>query len=348
MSVAENRKELLKKLTGGEPPRLWCPPLTHYRSDGCLDLMRIEAHWRSVLPHVCSFLVPGSTGDAWEMLQDEIVQLLDFSMELVGTLEARMLVGMLKPESRQSVEGMVKIMEGVKRRTGEDDEIDALAAAGITGFTVTAPHGEDISREKIKAGLEAVLDTGLPVALYQLPQVTGNEIAPETFEDLAAAYANLIMFKDSSGADKVALADNGRSGVFLMRGAEGDYARWARETGGPYNGWLLSTGNCFGRQLAEIRDSLAGNMFSDARGKSDRLTRVIEKLFALVAGLPAGNPFANAGKAADHYMAHGPDALDVEPPMLHAGERLPREVIEEAGKILKDADMLPDKGYLEG
>lgn len=348
MTVESTRRDIIKRLCNGDPPRLWCPPLTHYRGDGSLDLIRIEAHWRAMLPHVSSFLVPGSTGDAWEMIQDEINHLLDFSMELAARLEARLLVGMLKPDTDQVRTAMQRMIEGIKRRSGEDDPIAAMAAVRAVAFTVTAPHGEGLSQESIKAGLSVVLGTGLPVALYQLPQITGNEVAPETFAELADSYPNLILFKDSSGKDTVALADKGESGVFLTRGAEGDYARWARETGGPYHGWLLSTGNCFGRQLAEIRDSLAGSLLSDARGKSDRLTRVIEKLFALVADLPAGNPFANANKAADHYMAFGPDALDVEPPMLHAGERLPREIIEKAGKILKDADMMPEKGYLEG
>ena len=78
-----------------------------------------------------------------------------------------------------------------------------------------------------------MLGLGYPIALYQLPQVTENEITPETVAELASRFPNFYLFKDTSGEDRVALADLDLQGVFLVRGAEGQYHQWPRAVGGP-------------------------------------------------------------------------------------------------------------------
>jgi len=70
-------------------------------------------------------------------------------------------------------------------------------------------------------GLTPTLELGVPVALYQLPQVTLNEIGPELVSNLAGRFPNFILFKDSSGGDRVVLSGMDLGGVFTMRGAEG-------------------------------------------------------------------------------------------------------------------------------
>jgi hypothetical protein len=62
--------------------------------------------------------------------------------------------------------------------------------------------------------------------------------------------------------------------------------------------------------------------------------------------LPHGNAFANANKAMDHFMAHGPRAASLPPPRLHSGEVLPPEVIARTGDALNRRGLLPAKGYL--
>jgi dihydrodipicolinate synthase/N-acetylneuraminate lyase len=73
-----------------------------------------------------------------------------------------------------------------------------------------------------------VFGLGLPTALYQLPQVTGNTMAPELVAGLAERFSNLLLFKDSDGRDEVALSGQMPAEVTLLRGAEGDYARWSK------------------------------------------------------------------------------------------------------------------------
>jgi len=347
-SIAEKRRILLRELVGDEAPRLWCPPLTHYTSDGALDKQRMAAHWASMIPNVHAFLVPGSTGDGWEMTEQESHSLLDFALELAGRLAALLLIGVLRTDVPSMCNAISETMAVLKRKTGAKEPVAALKQARVCGFAVCPARGAELAQDQIQAGLETVLELGLPTALYQLPQVTQNEMSPSLIARLAERYANFVMVKDSSGNDRIALADRGQGGIFLVRGAEGHYAEWLQESGGPYRGLLLSTANCFSAQLKEIVVGLEAGKTGEARNASARLTRVVESVFKLVKDLPKGNSYANANKAMDHFMAYGAKAERVPPPMLHAGVRLPEDLIKAAGDVLKKAKLIPGTGYLNG
>ena len=222
-----------------------------------------------------------------------------------------------------------------------------LKAKHILGFTFCPPTGKALAQSEITAGLSTILDLGLPTALYQLPQVTESEIEPETFAELTKRYANLIFLKDSSGDDRIALSAFDKEGIFMIRGAEGDYARWLSDAGGPYNGFLLSTANCFARELHEVIERLESGDREKAQEISNRLTIATNSVFALVKPLPYGNAFTNANKAIDHFFAFGPDAIKKDRPMLHAKVRLPADIIEATRDILVQCRLMPQKGYLE-
>ena len=235
----------------------------------------------------------------------------------------------------------------MKMKTGEGEPLKAMKASHVCGFVVCPPRGSMLTQEEMVAGLESVLDLGLPTALYQLPQMTENEMSPALMARLADRYANLILFKDSSGDDRVALGKDGPQELFLTRGAEGRYAQWLHETGGPYDGLLLSTANSFPGELREVIDLLEEGNTEEAVALSDRLTRAVEEVFKLVADIPDGNPFANANKAMDHYRAFGVQGRTVTPPRLHAGMPIPEEVILKTGDVLESLDLIPETGYLE-
>jgi len=74
------RSTLLKQLFPKGVPTLWCPLLTHYHSAGGIDSGRIAAHLQHLAPNVKGFLIPGSTGDAWELEEPEYWQLLEFAL----------------------------------------------------------------------------------------------------------------------------------------------------------------------------------------------------------------------------------------------------------------------------
>jgi dihydrodipicolinate synthase/N-acetylneuraminate lyase len=352
MTIAEQRAALTARMIGPEIPRLWCPPLMHYTGGegphpyGRLDIARVAAHWRVMCPYVGGFLVPGSTGDGWEMDEDELVEVVDVALDLAVELGAHVLIGVLRTDTLAMRRVIAATVERLQVQTGESEPLAALGARNVAGFTITAPKGQTLSQDEIREGLESVLAMDLPMALYQLPQVTENEISPEVFRTLTARYPNVLLFKDTSGEDCVAEADRGESGVFLMRGAEGNYARVLEKGGGCYQGFLLSSANSFADALNGILSLVVTERMAEAEALSDRVTGVMAAVFDALAGLPHGGVFANGNKAIDHFMAYGPKAMEAPAPMLHAGVRLPRTALETTRDILARAEFLPEAGYL--
>jgi len=345
-SISERRAAALRRLFPGSVPGLWCPLLTHYNTEGALDASRIAAHLRHLAFHVKGFLIPGSTGDGWELSDAEFRQLIEVALDQVEDLNLNLLIGILKPDASTAATAINEITGFIKSRTGRTDPAVALGEARVCGFTVCPPRGSEVSQPEIERALTSILEAGLPTAVYQLPQVTQNEISPEVASNLATRFENFLMFKDSSGTDRVALSGKGLAGVFTVRGAEGDYAQWLRPAGGPYNGFLLSTANCFARELGQLIEDISARGFDAAKKMSERLSMVIGEAFRLVNPLPDGNPYANANKAMDHFFAYGPQAASVPPPRLHAGSHLPVEMIRATGEILSRYDLMPDQGYL--
>jgi dihydrodipicolinate synthase/N-acetylneuraminate lyase len=308
----------------------------------------MHVHFNHVVPWVKGFLIPGSTGDGWELTEDETLEVADFAIQQARTREISLLLGVLKADvetMKRTISSMIKMLK--ENPTGKEDAGKILQANHVCGFTVCPPRGKSLTQHQIEAGLSAILDMGMPTALYQLPQVTENEVAPEIFERLVQKYANLVFFKDSSGQDYIATSDVHKGGVFLVRGAEGSYAQWLTDTGGSYNGFLLSTANCFSQNLLFLIESLEKNDQERARDISERLTTVVSEVFALVHPLPYGNPFTNANKAIDHFFAFGPSANTTEGPVLHEKIRIPQDIIQAAGAILTHYNLIPEKGYME-
>jgi len=353
------RRDLQRRLFPAGVPRLWCPPLAHYDQDGGIDHVRSAAHLAFIARWSRGWLVPGSTGDGWELTPAEAQEVVDLALAEAPRLGAKVLVGALRPDAAEAA----RVVRDTSARVGADwracflngdggsagsDTGDRLGVA-LCGFAACPPRGADLTQEELGKALGELLSLGAPLALYQLPQVTENEMSPGLVASLARRFPNFVLFKDTSGADRVAAAQAAGldlEGVFLVRGAEGEYAAHLRPNGGEYDGLLLSTANSFGAQLyAIIELSLAGRRVQ-AEQLSSRLSALVLELFAIVGSLSDGNPFANAAKAADHFFAHGPRALTAPPPRLHAGSVLPREVLAATGEALGRYDLLPVRGYL--
>jgi dihydrodipicolinate synthase/N-acetylneuraminate lyase len=346
-TVASKRKNLQEVLFPRGIPPLWCPPLTHFDAGRRIDLTRMEAHLAWMMPHVKGYLVPGSTGDGWDLDDAETDTVVRFAVEMARTRGVSLLLGALRKKTTDVTVSIERYLGILHKLTGKSDPLAALVAAGVSGFTICPPAGKDLDQATIVAALEIILDMGLPVALYQLPQVTENEAAPETFAKLVAKYPNLILFKDSSGADRIALSGVDARGVFLVRGAEGDYARWLRSAGGAYDGFLLSTANSFPAGLLSVVNGIREGRLAEALRVSTALSGTVGEVFGLVGEIPCGNAFTNANKAIEHFMAFGPGATDREGPMLHGGIRIPAGIITATGDILRRYGLMPEKGYLE-
>src|SRR5262245_11629610 len=177
--ATETRTQLLARLFPNGVPTLWCPLITHYDADGVIDRNRMAAHLDHISPFVKGILVPGSTGDGWEMNESEIRQVVECALEQAARLNLHVLIGVLKTDAADVLRTVREMAEWLKSRTGESDVYGALEKSHTCGFTVCPPRGKQLTQERIGQDLTSVLETGLPTSLYQLPQITQNEMAPE-------------------------------------------------------------------------------------------------------------------------------------------------------------------------
>jgi len=282
------------------------------------------------------------------MNDDDIRQLLTVILDIARETDIRVLIGVLKTDVSSMLESIDTTMAFLKERTGIHQNIEALLASNVVGFTVCPPKGSQLSQSALASALTEVASRELPMAVYQLPQVTGNELTAETIQALAAQYPGFYLFKDTSGTDRVGLSGLDFHDVFLVRGAEGDYHRWLKSAGGPYNGFLLSTANVFAAQLDAVLTMLDEGQADQAASLSGRISRVIEGCFKMLAGFTTGNAFTNANKVLDHLMAFGEEGLYRDPPLLYSGVRLPVKTIEQAAGLLRREKLFPASGYLPG
>lgn len=340
------RAELFAKFFPDGVPTLWSPMLTPFRSAGRIDRKRLEAHLSFLAPHIGGILIPGSTGEGWEMGPAMERRVVDVALPHARRAGLHVLIGVLRTDAAEAERMVRETSEQFCRATRCDDPIEAMARAGVSGFTICPPKGSRLSQRQISEGVARVLNVGVPVALYQLPQVTENEMSPATVADLARRFPNLLLFKDTSGADRVINSGRDLAGVFCVRGAEGGYNTWTRDGGGPYDGMLLSTTNAFAPQLARILKLLVAGKITEAQRLEQRVDAVVTTMFEAVAEIEYGNAFTNANKALEHWMAYGPDGMRVAPPRLISGFALPRDILYIARDALKRARLMPRRGYL--
>lgn len=318
---------------------LWVPLLTHYRGDApvAVDHARMAAHVASLRPSVRQFLLAGSTGDGWELSVGQLLDLARVARDpRVLDRDARVLFGLL----RGSTDEVIRWAEALEQNFLDE----GMPAGDFTGYAVCPPVDRRAGQDAIRRHYERVLDaTTRPIAVYELPQVTGCSIAPATLRALAA-NSRIILFKDTGGVDAVATA-GAIAGVVMLRGAEGGYAE-ALKPAGPYDGWLLSTVNVFGREFRQLLRFRDAGQADAARTLSDKLARQIAALFERAARLPFGNAFSNANRAGDHILAWGEAWRSAAPPLTVSGHTLPRELLEAAARSLAEHPGIPACGYL--
>jgi 4-hydroxy-tetrahydrodipicolinate synthase len=315
---------------------LWVPLLTHFRARGAglaVDAERMAAQLRAMRPAVRQFLLAGSTGDGWEITLEQFHDIIRLSRQEVFS-GGRLLFGVLRPDT----DAVIEWARAVERSLGE-----GMPAGDYAGLAVCPPIMPGASQEAILAHYRAVLAaTTSPIAVYQLPQVTQCTIEPETMRSLAAE-PRVTMFKDTSGGDVV--AQSGLvSGVMMVRGAEGGYVDALRPTG-PYDGWLLSTGNVFGRLLRRMLTLHAAGQIVRANEISALMTVMVNALFREAGAVPFGNPFSNANRAADHLLAMGRSWRSKPLPLTASGNRLPFELLEAAEDVIGHLPGISEQGY---
>lgn len=341
------RSEMVSCLFPKGIPALWCPPIVHYDENGKLDQERSRKHLNRLVRSVHTFLLSGSTGDGWELSGEEKKELLGFYMDEAERLPFQMLIGVLEPEEGAAAVKIKEWAEYLMRKAETKTPADAMRKCHICGFTVCAPRGAERKQREIRNELEKILMLDYPTVIYQLPQITENEISPETTAFLAEKYPNFYMFKDTSGTDRVKRSEKSYGNVFFVRGAEGDYERWSRFSGGCYDGFLLSSANTFGDELLAVLEALQEGRIKEAEAVSSMVSGIIGDVFEALQSLEGGNVFANANKCIDHILAYGKQWETYKGPMRHCGMRIPEEYLKKTYDILEKAGKVPEKGYCE-
>ncbi len=346
MKIKEQRINLIDTLFPDGIPKLWCPPLTHYKSDGSINFTRMKAHIKYMYPYINSYLIPGSTGDGWELTFDEYKALLSFVFEdMSKELDLNILIGLLKTKTT-AVKKLLEYTCDYLSQLGIDMRLSPSTVSPFKGLVVCPPKGSDLNQEEIKHALKTVLDLNYPTVLYQLPQITENEMSPQLIEKLSSTYANFYMVKDSSGYDKIMRASNtyDYNNLVLLRGAEGDYINYIGKV--KYYGYLLSTGNSFPKQLHRLVKLFEQGSIDQASKVSSSLTNIANDVFKLASTIKEGNVFTNSNKLIDHINAYG-KAWDIYPsPFLHSGVQLSPTDLRKVESILLKYEMMPTKGYL--
>lgn len=142
-SSREVRRLLVKSIFPQGVPQLWCPTLTHFSSAGVVDEGRTEAHLDHLRHHVRGILVPGTTGEGWEMKDDETRRLLEIILPLASQGKFQVLIGVLKTDIESTRQTILDTIAWLKKRADESDYLSALKASHVTGFTICPPQGEN-------------------------------------------------------------------------------------------------------------------------------------------------------------------------------------------------------------
>ncbi len=309
---------------------LWAPILTHYDDGGSVDLGRMRAQIRSLSGSVTQFLLAGSTGDGWE-IDDHALGSLAGLAEVAGI---KLLFGAL----RRTTDEVVR-----SARMLEAALADSAGNAVIVGLTICPPVDPAASQDRILDHIARIRsETRLPLAVYQLPQVTGCAIEPSTMRRIAAD-PRVAMFKDTSGGDRITTA-GAADPLVRLRGAEGGYAK-ALLPRGTYDGWLLSSGNAVPDLLRQVAELSRHGRIAEADVVSEKAERIVRQLFSAAEPLPFGNAFSNANRAADHIRAYGRAWRDA-PARTASGNILPRSLLTTAYELFEAENLLPSKGYL--
>jgi dihydrodipicolinate synthase/N-acetylneuraminate lyase len=276
---------------------LWVPIISHYQNTKNLELDNslIQKHIKWLEPHVKQFLVCGTTGDGWNLNDKLVLNWLDILNQK----------SLINKDNKILFGAFGKTTEDVLRRTDiiEKYILKNGSSAGFFGLTLCAPVNENIKQDEIIHHFTRIIEnTYLPISIYQLPQVVKCKIEPETLKILKDKFKDRIqLFKDTSGEDNVINSEINFSDIIFLRGAEENYFNHLKPNG-KYDGFLLSSANCFGKILREICNKVAENNYDDAEKMSIKLSDLIRISFLEGQKLNFGNPFSNVNKAFTHVL----------------------------------------------
>ena len=254
--VASKRKNLQDLLFPRGIPPLWCPSLTHFDDSRRIDLRRMQAHLEWMMPHVKGYLVPGSTGDGWDLDDAETETVVRFAVDMARKRGVSLLLGALRKKTTDVTDSIERFLDILRKLTGKPDSLAALIAAGVSGFTVCPPAGKDLDQATIGAALEIILDMGLPDG--PLPAAPGHGKRGGA-GDVRKACRKIPESHPLQGFERRRphRPVRRRCARRVPRaGRRRGLCTVATAAGGTYDGFLLSTANSFPAGLLAVVDGI--------------------------------------------------------------------------------------------
>ncbi|WP_373465961.1 4-hydroxy-tetrahydrodipicolinate synthase [Streptomyces sp. V3I8] len=268
--------------------------VTPFTAEGLLDLDGAQRLAERLVSEGCDGLVlSGTTGESPTTTDAEKSALVRAVAEAVGD-RAAIVAGVGTADTRHTVE---LALEAEK--------------AGADGLLVVAPYYSRPPQDAVEAHFRAVADaSGLPLALYDIPDRTGTRVEPETVLRLAG-HPRIVAVKDCAydllGTQKV-LA---RTDLAYYAGCD-EYALALYAVGGA--GYISTVANAVPGRLRAVLDAFdAGNTGGAAR-RQQRVIPLIELMTA------SGLPGTVTAKALLNSL--GLPAGPVRAPLLPAGHEV--------------------------
>jgi 4-hydroxy-2-oxoglutarate aldolase len=167
------------------------PFVTPFDEEGAVDVSALGANlekWNST--GVSGYVALGSTGERVHLTEGECLSVIETARSQIPA-PLSLIIGAGRQGTRLTI-----------------DEVRRWAAAGADAVLVITPsyYRAEMTQATLVNFYKAVADeSAVPVLLYNIPQLTGITLAPETVTQLSL-HENIIGIKDSSG-DIVALGE---------------------------------------------------------------------------------------------------------------------------------------------
>lgn len=198
--------------------------------------------------------------------------------------------------------------------------------AGVNGVIVVTPFYLEVDQEGMKKHFGRVAEsTDLPILIYHIPQLTGQELTAETVISLADEYENIVGIKDSSAELRRGIRVINRSGKdFIYLQGQDTLLLPTLLMGG--DGGVTGTSNVEPSFAVETYESFK-------RGDINKAKEMQNKLFDLTDACRVG-PFPENFKQA--AKALGNDLGHARSPIRSQSEKEKKEQL----KLLEQLDLI--------
>jgi 4-hydroxy-2-oxoglutarate aldolase len=204
------------------------------------------------------YVALGSTGERVHLSERECLTVIETARSRITT-PLSLIVGAGQQSTRLTIE-----------------EVKRWAGAGADAVLVITPgyYRAEMSQNALKGFYRAVADESTaPLLLYNIPQLTGITLAPETVAELAS-HPNIVGIKDSSG-DIVALGETLRLVPESFSVLTGHGSALMAALGGGACGAILAVG-CFApRTSVEVHRAFTAGDYERARAWQRRLALLV-------------------------------------------------------------------------